>query len=362
MMIIKNFQIALINWFDQNKRSLPWRKDGNWYQRWISEVMLQQTQVEQVISYFNLFINKYPTIQALAEASIEDILKTWEGLGYYSRARNLHKAAQIICHAYGGILPPDRNKLRQLPGFGPYTAHALLSMVYNQPYGVVDGNILRIIARIYAVRDDIRLARTKQIIQHKMDRLLDKNNPGTFNEAMMELGATVCVPKSPACLVCPVNPFCKTTILNLQEKIPFKSPPPKKPKIVGLTYLLFNKGEFYIVQRPYKGLLAGLWEFPTFTLEQKTAPTQKYHQHHLRQLLGENIITKQQPLAPVKHSYTHFDSSLYPYLIYTDKRLVKIENYQQYQWVSYHQLDSYAMHIAMRKIIAKNKQYLKIES
>jgi len=354
----KQLQNDLLKWFECNKRNLPWRINNHWYQRWISEIMLQQTQVEQVISYFNSFMSRYPSIQSLAKAPVEEILKTWEGLGYYSRARNLHKTAQMICSNYNGVLPSNEKELLQLPGFGIYTTHALLSIVFNQPYSVVDGNILRVITRIFALKEDIRLARTLKAVQNKMNRLLDKVNPGKFNEAMMELGATICLPKQPKCSTCPVSTYCKTNIQKLQDKIPYKSSPKKKPNYIGLTYILVNRKKFYIVQRPYKGLLAGLWEFPTFTLKQKTIA----YQRTLGKLLDKNIILNQYKLLPIKHSYTHFHISIYPYLILTNKREIRDLPYQKYQWVDYAQLTQYAMHIAMRKVLQKNKNHLEIIS
>jgi A/G-specific adenine glycosylase len=356
MVRIRQLQKEVLKWFESNKRSLPWRINNHWYQRWISEIMLQQTQVEQVISYFNTFINKYPSVQSLAKAPIEDILKTWEGLGYYSRARNLHKTAQILCSKYNGVLPSNKKELIQLPGFGVYTTHALLSIVFNQPYSVVDGNVLRVITRIFTLKEDIRLPGTVKAVQNKMNQLIDKIKPGEFNEAIMELGATICLPKNPLCSTCPIKIYCRTNIHKLQNKIPYKSAPAKKPHVMGLTYILFNRKKFYIAQRPYKGLLAGLWEFPTFTFNQQTLPDQS----SLNRLVDKKIVLKQVKLLPVKHSYTHFRISIHPYLILTNKREIKNLHYQKYQWINYTQLTQYAMHIAMRKVLQKNKNQLEI--
>jgi A/G-specific adenine glycosylase len=356
------FRRELLEWFENGKRKLPWRDNNDWYKRWISEIMLQQTQVEQVINYFNAFIMKYPSIQALAQAPIQDILKIWEGLGYYSRARNLHKAAQIIYNQYNCKLPSNEKQLKQLPGFGTYTTHAILSIVFNQPYAVVDGNVLRVITRIYAIKNDIRLPGTHTSVQNKMNRLLDEIKPGEFNEALMELGATICLPKNPCCECCPVRTLCKTVKLNLQDKIPFKSPPPEKPHYTGFTYILYNSNQFYLVQRPYKGLLAGLWEFPTFTLKQKINPDEKSYQKFAAQLIEKKYMINEMELLPVKHSYTHFNISIQPYLICISKRFVKQLDYDQNQWVPYRQFEQFAMHRAMRKIILKNKKFLEIVS
>jgi A/G-specific adenine glycosylase len=320
--------------------------------------MLQQTQVEQVIEYFNTFLEKYPSIKPLAQAPLHDVLKTWEGLGYYGRARNLHKAAQIIYNKYDGKLPANEKQLKQLPGFGTYTTHALLSIAFNQPYGVVDGNVIRVITRLFAIKDDIRLSSTHTAVQNKMNKLLDKTKPGNFNEAMMELGAIICLPKNPHCQYCPVAAHCKTYRLNLQNKIPYKSAPPEKPHLKGYTFILLNRNQFYLAQRPYKGLLGGLWEFPTITLKQKNNPYQKI----TGQLIDKKIIIRESELVPVRHSYTHFHIFIQPYLICLTKRQVKQLEYLQYQWVSYHQLELFAMHKAMRKILLKNKHSLEIVS
>jgi len=198
-------QSKILTWFRENKRTLPWRREKNWYYIWISEVMLQQTQVETVIPYYQKFIRKFSTVESLAKSSQEEVLKVWEGLGYYTRARNIHHAAKIIVEKYNSSLPPSRDELLNIPGFGHYTTAALLSLVFNQSYGVVDGNVKRVISRLYAIKDDIRNPKTHHKIQELVDNLLPSNYPGEFNEAMMELGATICTSRSPLCSLCPIT-------------------------------------------------------------------------------------------------------------------------------------------------------------
>ena len=229
---------ALLDWFSAEKRDLPWRLNRTWYRVWISEVMLQQTQVNQVIPYFNRFLEKFPTVQKLAQATQQEVLKAWEGLGYYARARNLHKAAQQIVSRYNGEIPQDKKNLVKLPGFGPYTSHAILSLAFNQPYAVVDGNVTRVISRLFTIRADIQLPDTKKIIQFHMNSLLDKRSPAQFNEAMMELGATICIPLNPTCKSCPINRYCLAFQNNQVQEYPLKSAARKKPHIHAFTFIL----------------------------------------------------------------------------------------------------------------------------
>ncbi|MEX0770212.1 MAG: A/G-specific adenine glycosylase [Balneolaceae bacterium] len=189
----------LLDWYDRNHRDLPWRKSGSPYSIWVSEIMLQQTRVDTVIPYFHRFLEAFPTIKKLAKADRQEVLKLWEGLGYYSRARNLHKAAQTVVREYQGKLPETYQEIRKLKGVGPYTAAALLSIVYGQPYAVVDGNVSRVLTRFYGIETDIRARQTQNQIQELADDILSEKRPGDFNQAMMELGATVCTPANPDC-------------------------------------------------------------------------------------------------------------------------------------------------------------------
>ena len=237
-------QTKLLTWFRKNKRQLPWRGEKNWYYIWISEVMLQQTQVETVIPYYQNFIRKYRRVEALANSSQEEVLKIWEGLGYYTRARNLHRAARIVVKDYNATLPSNREELLKIPGFGPYTTNAVLSLAFNKPYGVVDGNVKRVLARFYAIKDDIRDPKTHHKIQELMDFLLPAKYAGEFNEAMMELGATICLSKSPLCSDCPVSNSCQAYQNNLEKALPFKSKKTKIPINHSLACIIYQKESF----------------------------------------------------------------------------------------------------------------------
>ena len=259
-----NREIAglLISWYEKNKRPLPWRADREPYHVWLSEVMCQQTRVEAVKGYYQRFLQCLPTIADLAACPDEPLAKLWEGLGYYSRARNLKRSAQIVCRDYGGIFPNDYAAIRALPGIGDYTAAAIASICFELPFPVVDGNVLRVVTRLTACREDIRRESTKAAIRRVMMPLYEGVGAGTLNQAWMELGALVCLPNhAPACEVCPLRSFCPSSA-GLWKEIPYKSEL-KERKVECHSVLLLCCGDQWALRkRPQEGLLAGLWEFP----------------------------------------------------------------------------------------------------
>ena len=205
---IEGFREDLISWFEEEKRDLPWRQDQDPYKVWVSEIMLQQTRVDTVIPYFNRFIDQFPNIEALSMAEEEKVLKAWEGLGYYSRARNLHSAVKEVQEKYGGKVPDEPKKISSLKGVGPYTAGAILSIAYGVPEPAVDGNVMRVLSRILWIEDDIAKPATRKIFEEAVRKMISQENPSYFNQALMELGAMVCTPTSPSCLLCPVREHC----------------------------------------------------------------------------------------------------------------------------------------------------------
>lgn len=227
---IKQFQEDLISWYEQEKRDLPWRSDSDPYKVWVSEVMLQQTRVDTVIPYFNNFIEKFPTVEALAEADEEKVLKAWEGLGYYSRVRNLQSAVREVHERYGGVVPPSKEEFGKLKGVGPYTRGAVLSIAYNQPVPAVDGNVMRVMSRILSVWDDIAKPKTKTLFEKIVEAFISEEKPSEFNQGLMELGAVICTPKSPSCLLCPVREHCSAFAEGCEKELPVKS---KKEKTFG---------------------------------------------------------------------------------------------------------------------------------
>lgn len=261
--LLDRLVIPLLEWFAQNARDLPWRRDPTAYHVWLSEIMLQQTRVAAVLGYYTRFLDRAPTVAALAALSQDELLKLWQGLGYYSRARNLQKAAQIIMTDHNGVFPQSCAAIRALPGVGDYTAGAISSIAFNIPVPAVDGNVLRVTARITGDRRDITAAATKGAVAEALSKVLPVKAPGTFNQAMMELGATVCLPNgAPLCPQCPARHFCTAHLENTTHLLPVKAP--KKPRRVEerTVYLLFFENRVALRRRPPKGLLAHLWEFP----------------------------------------------------------------------------------------------------
>lgn len=257
------FQQDLLDWYFVFKRDLPWRMDQDPYKVWVSEIMLQQTKVDTVIPYFYRFMEKFPTVYKLADADPQDVLKAWEGLGYYSRARNLQNAVREVVDTYGGEIPANPDELGSLKGVGPYTKGAILSIAYNQPEPAVDGNVMRVISRILKIEDDIAQQKTKKLVESYVRELISEDDPASFNQAIMELGALVCTPKSPACLLCPVQEYCLAFAEGIEEDLPVKSKAKKQKTIPYVSLLIKNENSEYVIEkRAEKGLLAGLWQFP----------------------------------------------------------------------------------------------------
>lgn len=263
---IEDFQKKLLQWYQENKRRMPWRDIENPYYTWVSEIMLQQTRVETVIPYFLRFVEKYPTVKDLAKGEEEELLKLWEGLGYYSRVKNMKIAAAQVMEKYQGVFPKDRKELQSLKGIGEYTAGAIASIAFEEKEPAVDGNVLRVISRITGNHGDIKLGKTKKKITDDVLQLLPDQNLGDFNQGLIELGAVLCTSaKKPHCHICPVGEFCIAFEKNLQEVLPVKGKAGEK-RLEKKTLLIFTyEDRIFLCKRPEKGLLAGLWEFPNST-------------------------------------------------------------------------------------------------
>jgi len=311
---------------------MPWRSKRTPYRVWISELMLQQTRVDQVIPYFNRFMKRFPTMKSLATASQADVLKMWEGLGYYSRARNLHKAAQIIATQYKGRFPNSAEEIIKLPGIGSYTAAAIGSLAFNLDLAVLDGNVIRVLSRLFAYTKDTRSAAAKNDLQQLADALLVKGDAGNSNEAMMELGATVCLPKNPKCGNCPLSGFCLGHQSGRATDYPVKAPKKKVPHIiVGAAVITNRKGEVLIAQRREKDMLGGLWEFPGG--KQETGETiQQCIVRELKEELGIKIETGDF-LMTVKHAYSHFTMEMHTYFARIKSGRPRPLHCQDYQWL-----------------------------
>ncbi len=327
----------LLPWFARNKRCMPWRSNRTPYRVWISELMLQQTRVDQVIPYFNRFMKRFPSLKSLAAASQEEVLKQWEGLGYYSRARNLHKTAQIISRDFRGRFPRTAEEIIKLPGIGSYTTAAIGSLAFNLDLAVVDGNVIRVLSRLFAYTKDTRSTTAKKEIQQLADALLVKGDAGNFNEAMMELGATICLPKNPRCTDCPMSKVCLGHESGRPIDYPIKAPKKKVPHIiVGAAVVTNRKGEVLIAQRRNEDMLGGLWEFPGG--KQEIGETiQQCIVRELKEELGINIETGAF-LITVKHAYSHFTMQMHTYFAKIKSGRPRPIECQDYRWIEISEL------------------------
>ena len=309
---LKDFRQSLMTWYDGHRRDMPWRETRDPYAVWISEIMLQQTRVDQVLPYYERFMARFPTVVDLGAASLEEVLKAWEGLGYYARARNLLRAARKIVDRHGGRIPDDPGQISTLPGIGPYTAAAILSIAYGRDLPVVDGNVVRVLSRLFHITDDPAVSATKKRMGVLADRLLAKGRAGDFNQAMMELGATICTPRQPRCGACPVGDQCiARQELPDPSVLPRKQPRKQRHHHHVAAGIVHKGNEMLIVQRPLDGLLGGLWEFPG-GITKDGVDGEEFLVRELKRALGIDIRVDR-PLATVKHAFTHFEITLRGY-------------------------------------------------
>ena len=342
---IDRFHDHLLRWFQENKRSLPWRKSPDWYKTYLSEVILQQTTIEQGLPYFEKFLKTYPSITELARADEQDILNLWAGLGYYSRARNLLKAAKIIVGEHNACFPAEYKKALKIPGVGPYSASAILSIAYKKPFPAIDGNVVRVISRIFAIKDDIRQAQTLKIIKNKAEKMLNRNHPGDYNEAVMELGAMVCTPRKPLCRECPINSFCKAFANNVISEIPYKSPAKARKKKYQIVCILKHNSKFLIGHNPDKGLLAGMWELPAIELNQK------HFEKESRVILKKNNIVVKSESKLFRHIYSHIDLTFKAIIAESDQKNNYFNQYTDHRWIKLEEVETYPIHNAHKKIL-----------
>ena len=296
-------------WYRINRRALPWRKTTDPYRIWISEIMLQQTQVDTVIPYYQRFLQSFPDVRSLALAPQEEVLKAWENLGYYSRARNLHAAAKMIVHDFNSRIPDTPEDIRKLPGIGPYSAGAILSIAYGKPLPAVDGNVRRIFSRLFAIQKPVDDAREQKKMFELAASLIPAGRPGDFNQALMDLGATICKPQKPACASCPVTDLCLAHKAGIQGLLPVTRKAPRIPHRQSVCAIILNpERKLLIVQRPATGLLASMWKLPGgFTGDAEKAEAALMR--GVREELGISIRVGKR-LASVDHTYTHFKVTL----------------------------------------------------
>lgn len=336
----------LLTWFDESHRDLPWRHTSDPYAIWISEVMLQQTQVSRVVIYFERFLNEFPTLEALAAAPLDNVLKLWEGLGYYSRARNLHRAAQVIVQNLDGKFPQTAQELQNLPGFGSYTAAAVASIAFGESVATVDGNVWRVLTRLACFSGTRNHLQTRKQVLRLAQNLLDQHHPGNFNQAMMELGATLCRPRNPACTDCPVSEFCGAFRSGTPEQWPQSAPKTYKPVIKAACGILKTGDSFLVVQRPLEGLLGGLWEFPGARChDQETLEAACLRGIQQKTGLHARVAN---PLTVVHHTFSHFRVELSAFICHIEEESIPSG---RGTWVTLQELDQLALTRTMRKII-----------
>ena len=342
---------ALLDWYDREGRVLPWRYKGkrrpDAYKVWLSEIMLQQTTVKAVIPYFDKFVQRWPTVAALAGAEQEQVLAEWAGLGYYSRARNLHACAKAVVSDHGGKFPKTTAGLQTLPGIGPYTAAAIAAIAFNEKATPVDGNIERVTARLFAVSQPLPGA--KKDIAKLAATLTPAQRPGDFAQALMDLGATVCTPRRPSCLVCPVQPDCHANARGIEDKLPMRAAKAAKPVRYGIAFLALREdGHVLLRQRLEKGLLGGMLEIPSSAWSQEADPAE-------HALAAAPVSADWWPVSGiVVHTFTHFrlEMAVYRAIVPADAELTFWADADRCRWVPRRDLASAALPSVMRKLIA----------
>ena len=308
--ILARLSAPLLRWYDENRRVLPWREEVSAYRTWVSEIMLQQTRVAAVLPYFERFMAAFPDVAALAAAEPDRLMKLWEGLGYYSRARNLQKAAKIVAEQYGGQFPQTYDELCALPGIGDYTAGALLSIAFGQAVPAVDGNVLRVAARITGSELDILDAKNRRTFRTWMAAAMSRERPGDYNQALMDLGATVCTPGGePLCDGCPARDFCRAHQTGQERELPVRAPKKARRREEKTVFLLVREGGAALRRRPEEGLLAGLWEYPHVD--------GKLDEHQAAAQLAAWGLTPHRWVRTIsaKHIFTHIEWHMTGYLV-----------------------------------------------
>lgn len=344
----------LLRWFARSRRELPWRRRTDMYAIWVSEVMLQQTRVETVIPYYQGFLKRFPNLKQLAAAPLQDVLKAWEGLGYYSRARNLWRAAGIIQDKLHGRIPPGLAEFRLLPGVGEYIAAAVLSIGCGLAVPVVDGNVLRVVCRWQGIGTDIRRTATRRRVRSFLDEIIPATTPGMFNEALMELGALVCLSKNPLCRYCPLRPCCFAFRNSQTGSLPVKGKKKSVPEYQVALAVIIRAKKIFIQQRPEKGHLGGLWEFPGGKCMAGEKPEIAVKRECLEELNVEVDVSGK--LVRVSHAYSHFKIVLHVFICRL--RGAMPQPLQPYAWVRFDELQKFPFPAANHKFFPMIADFL----
>jgi A/G-specific adenine glycosylase len=302
----EKIQSKLLRWFKKNKRDLPWRKTKNPYAIWVSEIMLQQTQVATVIPYYQKFLKSFPTMRHLAKSDLSKVLKVWEGMGYYSRARNLHRASQIVLNHFHGEIPNTQKDLLGLPGIGRSTAGAILSFAFAKEAPILDGNARRVLSRLFAVSGSPGEKETEQLLWKISESLIPKRFSNPFNQALMDLGSILCTPKEPKCPCCPLHHFCKGRASGNPERFPAKKVKRATPHVESVSAVIRKDGKVLLSQRPPRGLLGGLWEFPNWKIERKGRLRLRTC---IQKEMGMNVEVKES-IGTFRQTFSHFKLTL----------------------------------------------------
>ncbi len=329
---MKATRTLLLEWYRKNRRDLPWRRTRDPYAIWISEAMLQQTRVETVIPYYERFLERFPDVFALASSDADELLGVWAGLGYYSRARNLRKAANVVVEQHAGQLPDSAEALRELPGIGRYTAGAVASIAFDRPEAIVDGNVARVLARLLEIREEIKSPAVQRQLWDEAAALARGPAPGDLNQALMELGATVCTPKSPDCKACPLRRRCAGLAAGDPESLPVKTKKPKPRAVEAVTGWLVRRGKVLAVRRPPHGLLGGLWELPGGDLAKKEDPAAGMLRA-LHEAIGLRSAAVER-LGSVEHLFTHRRLRLHVFRCDTPVGRVRLDGFDAHRWVA----------------------------
>jgi A/G-specific adenine glycosylase len=355
--IRRTIRRALLKWYGRRRRDLPWRRSRDPYRVWVSEIMLQQTQVETVKPYFRRFLRRFPSVRALAEAPADAVMKAWEGLGYYARARNLRRAAKIISSEFGGRWPESPEELMKLPGIGRSTAGAISSIAFDHDAPALDGNVARVLCRIFRVRRNPRESRTQKTLWDMAQELLPTGHAGDFNQALMDLGATVCVPRNPRCALCPLAALCLARAHGEQDKLPVKTKRKPLPHYDVAVGVIRRGKRLLIDRRKPEGLLGGLWEFPGGKRKENES-LERCLTREVREELGIRVKVVR-PLMSIPHAYTHFRITLHVYECryvsacpeHSRRGRPRAIGCAEWRWVRPDELDRYAFPSANRKVI-----------
>jgi A/G-specific adenine glycosylase len=339
--IISEFARRLLDWYSANRRIFPWRENPQPYPVWVSEVMAQQTRLETMLPYYERWMERFPNVQRLAAASQQDVLNEWEGLGYYSRARNLHKAARIVVDEYEGAIPSTAAELMKLPGIGRYTAGAIASIAFGADEPVVDGNVKRVLARVLALPEAVNTPAGEKRVWSEAERLLPAGRAGDFNQGLMDLGAVVCLPQNPQCGVCPLTQLCQSLQAGTQDDYPVMEKREKVPHYTVTAAVMRRNGQVLIAQRSEDALLGGMWEYPGGKQEPGES-LENCLKREIKEELGVTIQVGAQ-IGVFRHAYTHFKVTLHAFESRISGGEPHLNDHQALAWASLEDLDAYPM-------------------